>query len=83
MPKRLYERGPSYPSQDVHPKQKIEDAVKRTDAGDLADLGVGFDYSRSRVQARLGDNNARKLMKTAKTRNSYPAPSGQKVPKDD
>lgn len=72
MPKRLYEGGPA-----VHPKQKIADAQKGTDKGDLADLGVGFGYSRARVQSRLGDNNARKVTP------GYPKPSGNKVPKDD
>lgn len=75
MPKRLYEGGPAYKS-EVHPKQKIADAVKGTDKGDLADIGVGFSYARSRVQSRLGDNNARKID------SRYPKPSGSKVPKD-
>lgn len=72
MPKRLYEGGPA-----VYPKQKIADAEKRTDKGDLADLGIGFGYARTRVQSRLGDNNARKVAR------DYPKPSGSKVPKQD
>lgn len=75
MPKRLFEGGPVYKS-DVHPKQKIADAIKGTDKGDLADLDIGFGYARSRVQARLGDNNARKID------SKYPKPSGKQVPKD-
>lgn len=75
MPKKLHEGGP------VYPKQKIGDAYQRTSSEDLAELAVGFSGMRTRVQARLGDNNARKAMKRADV--DYPEASGKKVPKKD
>ncbi len=78
MPKKLHERGP------VYPKQNIEKALERTDPEDLAAFSGGYTGSRARVQSRLGDNNARKFMQKvdAPLETSYPKPSGKKVPKD-
>lgn len=74
MPKKLHEGGP------VYPKQSINDAYKRTSSQDLADLSTGYSGARSRVQSRLGDNNARAVTKRDGV-SGYPAASGKKVPK--
>lgn len=60
----------------VHPKQSLSDAWRHTDAGHLAETGVGYQRWRAAIQARLGDNNARAYFAQPGHVVSYPEQAG-------